>query len=342
MRILSLTALCLLSFSVLAETHDPIRHVTLTPIEVAPAESWEVTGAVSRRYQIPLSFRVGGQVNERAVEVGQTVAKDQVLARLDQADLKLTIAQREASLGSAKADQLNAKRERVRLTKLYKNKLVSEQDLQRAETAEVSSQQAVLAAEAALELAQRQLGYSTLKSPGDGVLTSVDVEEGQVVNAGQTLMQLATGPFEAVVYLPSNRLQASLQQATAIGVDHAGQCRAVLRAKTPVNNAASLQYKAYYTLSDCNHSLPLGAVVRLQFQQQNDDLKRIPISALVNHGNQSAVWQVVKDQVHAVAVEVDHLDNDYAYIRTALPTGTGIVARGTHLLVENQVVATQP
>lgn len=333
-------ALCFIApqQAVSATGQTEIHAVRAAKVMPAASQSWQLTGQVASRYYIPLSFRVGGQVASRSVEVGDTVKKGQILASLDKADLKLALQQAQANLSKSKADYQNAERERKRLTKMYANKLVSEQDLQRAETTEIAAKQSVLAMQAALDLAQRQLNYSDLKASDSGVVTGVDVEAGQVVSAGQALVTLATGNREAVVYLPSNRLHADLTQVEVKGVDQPGTCKAVLRAKTPKNDANTLQYKAYFTLKDCTQTLPLGAVVELNVAQSFSHLKQVPISALIDTGNQPAVWKIEGGKVHAVPVKVVSLGGRFAVIDAKLAVGTQIVADGTHLLTEGAAV----
>ena len=332
----------LLSNTVYASNTEHVQAVAAVKVTPASPQSWQLTGQVESRYAIPLSFRVGGQVESKTVEVGEKVTKDQVLASLDKADLKLTFQQAQANLSKAKADYDNAQRERKRLTKMYVNKLVSEQDLQRAETTEIAAKQSVLAMQAALELAQRQLNYSQLKAPDDGVLTNVNVEAGQVVSAGQALFTLATGAHEAVVYLPANRLHADLSSVDVEGVDQAGTCKAALRAKTPVNDNETLQYKAYFTLKDCTQALPLGAVVELNVKQQLNDLMQVPVSALIDSGNQPRVWLIKDGKVHGVAVKVVSMGAEFAVIQALqpqdLPLGSQVVADGVHLLTEGSAV----
>ena len=48
-----------------------------------------LTGDIQARVQTELSFRVGGKIIERSVDVGDRVTAKQVLARLDPKDLSL-------------------------------------------------------------------------------------------------------------------------------------------------------------------------------------------------------------------------------------------------------------
>lgn len=333
----------LLMISTLQAVKADAVPVSVVSIKKVPQQTWQLTGQVVSRFTLPLSVRVPGQVAERLVELGDRIHTGQPLLRLDQTDLRLEVAQSEANLKSAQSETLNAERERKRLSKLYADKLVSLQELQRAETFESASRQALIAAEATLELAKNKLAYSTLQSPESGQISSVEVEVGQVVSPGQTLFQLESGDPEVAVLLPSARLQGVLDVARVEGVDQPGLCDARLRAKSPLNDAGSLQYQAYYRLLNCSRGLPLGTTVKLKFEGiAEPDLKKVPLASLFHQGGQSFVWQVIDQAVTAKPVRVLRLDSHFAYITSELDEEALVVAQGVHVLVEGQSVSVRP
>jgi len=336
-----LFATLFISYDALAQTTQ--RAISVTSVEAAGITTWQLTGRVQPRFTIPLSFRVSGKVLKRWVDVGERVQKGQVLAELDPADLQLARVQAKAKLGTAQADAKNAQRERKRLSRIYTNKLVSEQDLQRAQTSELAAQKNVIAAQAALTLAQRQLNYATLKAPASGILTQVNFDEAQVVKAGQPLIQLATGGEEAQVSIPTARLSLPLKQAVARGVSVPGQCQAILRTRNAMASVSSLDYQAFYTLKNCSQNLPLGTLVTLTYANKSKStLQKVPIAAIAHLNGESFVWQVKAGQVIAQPVQVVRLDSQSAFIQSDLPLGTSIVSQGVHLLVNHQSVQVVP
>src|SRR5690242_12436064 len=67
------------------------------------------SGEVKPRYETAISFRVGGKLRERLVEVGQSVKAGQALARLDPADVELNASSARASLAAAESELAYAK-----------------------------------------------------------------------------------------------------------------------------------------------------------------------------------------------------------------------------------------
>ena len=67
---------------------------------------------------------------------------------------------------------------------------------------------ALAQAQASVDAARARLGYTSLRAPVAGQLISRDVEPGDVVQAGKTLMQLSpAGPTELVVQIDEKNLQ---------------------------------------------------------------------------------------------------------------------------------------
>ncbi|PRP61161.1 efflux RND transporter periplasmic adaptor subunit, partial [Bacillus halotolerans] len=74
----------------LVSAPKPVVALTLHPDGNAVANT--LPGQVQARYSTPLSFRVAGKVVERRVRIGDTVKQGQVLAMLDQSDLRNDLA----------------------------------------------------------------------------------------------------------------------------------------------------------------------------------------------------------------------------------------------------------
>lgn len=81
----------------------PVR--TMTVVSEQAAGTVEFSGDVRPRVESRLGFRVPGKIIARLVDVGATVRKGQVLARLDPTDLALAQQSAQAQLQAAKTDR---------------------------------------------------------------------------------------------------------------------------------------------------------------------------------------------------------------------------------------------
>ena len=85
----------------------PVR--TLVPAKLQGEQSHSYRGVVQAGDQADLGFKVGGRLATLAVEVGDVVTADQLLAELDSTELQLQLSQADASLAQARASARVAK-----------------------------------------------------------------------------------------------------------------------------------------------------------------------------------------------------------------------------------------
>ena len=158
---------------------------------------------VRPRIESELGFRVGGKVAQRLVEVGETVKAGQILATLDEVDLKLQLDQAEAELQAAKGNQMQAQADLKRGEVLRKEGWSTDANLEKQRAATDEADGRVLRAERAVSLAKNALDYASLRADADGIVTATAVEPGQVVAAGQAAIRVARlEEKEAVVAVP--------------------------------------------------------------------------------------------------------------------------------------------
>ncbi|MCR9094446.1 MAG: efflux RND transporter periplasmic adaptor subunit [bacterium] len=140
-----------------------------------------------------LSFKVAGQIRELFVSVGETVRQGQVIAALDDSDLKLELRQAEAGYAEASARDRNAQAEYERTKVLHDRDATSDNQLEAAETEAVSARAHLQAQAQAVALARSRLGYAELHAPTDGLIASAPVERNENVNIGTPIVILNAG-----------------------------------------------------------------------------------------------------------------------------------------------------
>jgi RND family efflux transporter MFP subunit len=137
-----------------------------------------------------ISFKVGGTIQQLAVNVGTVVRKGQLLAELDPTDYQLQLQDAEAAQSRAAAELRNATSDYDRVRGLYEARNASKQDLDAARAGFESATAGVESAKNQVELARRQLGYTRLVAPIDGSIASRPVDINENVQAGQTVCRL--------------------------------------------------------------------------------------------------------------------------------------------------------
>ncbi len=303
------------------------------------------TGTIAARVQSNLGFRVPGKIVERLIDVGQQVKAGQPLMRIDQADLRLALTARRNAVIAARAVAVQARADEKRYAALVKGGLAaSPQRYEQAKAALDTAEAQLAAAEAEARVAENQATYSTLLADADGTVVTTTGEPGQVIAAGQTVVQLAhAGPREAVVSLPET-IRPSIGSVATASVYGSNGRRWTARLRQ-ISNAADAQtrtFEARYVLDGEAASTPLGATITITIA---DSAKQadvaVPIGAVFDDGRRTGVWIFDRDgmKVRFAAVKIRSLGEEIAVV-SGIEVGQPVVALGAHLLKDGASVRT--
>ena len=163
---------------------------------VSPGAVLNASGYVTARRRATVSSKVTGKVMEVFVEEGKAVRRGQVLARLDdtqvRADLDVTRAQLEAARRGAAEDQAKLREAEItlkRLNQLVKDGVVGRAEVDSADAtveslkARISlAQQQVTVAETHVRARETDLTDMTVRAPFDGVAISKDAQPGEMIS----------------------------------------------------------------------------------------------------------------------------------------------------------------
>lgn len=308
------------------------------------AQQGEYSGEVRARHEISLSFRVGGKLLARQVDVGDRVVAGQVLARLDGADLALSSSGAEANLAAVAAERAYARAEAQRYRDLYAQQFVSRALLDAKEAALQAAEEKHRALAAQVGLAHNQRGYAELRADADGVVAQVLAEAGQVLAAGQPVVRVAkSGEKEVLVAVPENRV-AELNRAGEVAVvlwaaperRYRGRVREVAPQADPVTRT----YAARIAMLDADAGVRLGMTARVMVNGgSRNALFLIPTGAVFQQGRQPAVWLIGPEgKVQLRPITVAAWREDGVAVSAGLNDGERIVAAGAHKLVNGEAV----
>ena len=318
--------------------------VRVSTVEPAAASERAFTGVISARIQSNLGFRVGGKIIERLVDTGQSVKLGQPLMKLDRADLDLAIAARDKDVEAARATAVQARADEARYRKLLADGWATHQRYEQAKSALDNAEAQLAAGEASAQVARNEGDYSVLLADADGVIVETLGEPGQVVAAGQIVIQLAhTGPREATVNLPEAIRPALGSEAEASVYGSAGRrYPAHLRQLSDSADAQTRTYEARYVLDGAAAVAPLGATVTIWLTRQASQPEvQVPLGAVLDDGGNTGVWAFdgVNSTVHFRPVKLVRVTSETAVI-SGLSSGDPIVSLGAQLLREGTRVRT--
>jgi membrane fusion protein, multidrug efflux system len=194
----------------------PVSVLTMTPQPLAVVN--ELPGRVAATRTAEVRPRIGGIVLERIFTQGSVVKAGDVLYKIDPAPFAVRVASAEATLARAEATRQNAQDQLARTEALRERRVTAGVDLENATTTLAQADADVAIANASLQEAQLNLGYTDVTAPIDGVVGRALVTEGALVTAQTdilaTIQQL--DPVYVDVTQSSSQLFA-LQRARASG-----------------------------------------------------------------------------------------------------------------------------
>ena len=304
-------------------------------------------GEIRPREETALSFRVGGKLIRRRVDVGDRVRQGDLLAELDPGDLRLQVASLQAQLTAAEAQLARARADHARVASLAKDQLVSRSSLDQQTAALRAAEGQARAARSQFDLSRNQAGYSQLRAPRDGVIASRLIEAGQVVEAGKSVFSLAVdGGREVAFALPEATIRdftvgqpVVIELWSARGQRVSGRIREI----APAADAQARTYAARATLDPGNaQRIDLGQSARVYVPAaQRAASMRLPLSA-VQRGDTGAtvVWVVdpKTPKARRVPVRIGPYAADGVAVLSGLRPADWVVVAGGHLLYEGQPV----
>lgn len=148
------------------------------------------TGTLSAVKTVSVGTQVSGQVAEIFVDFNDQVKKGQLLARIDPTLAQQSVEDARATLESRRAAFAQAQQEYERNKTLLGAGLVAQSVYDTARSQYAVTRANVKAAEVALDRANRNLEFTAIHAPIDGVVVERNVDEGQTVAASLSAPQL--------------------------------------------------------------------------------------------------------------------------------------------------------
>ncbi|TWI06119.1 multidrug efflux system membrane fusion protein [Luteimonas cucumeris] len=338
---------CLAACSSADEPAEAPRPVLVTRAGDATAAAVAFAGEIRAREESALSFRVGGKLVRRDVEVGARVKRGDLLAVLDPGDLRLQAQGAQAQLAAAEAELGRARADQARYAQLAEQQLVSRSALDAQNAAFKAAEGQARAARANLDVARNQAEYAQLRAPRDGVIASRQAEAGQVVAAGQTVFTLAGDDGrEVAIALPESRIRGfSVGQPVQVELWSAPGQRlpGTIREIAPAADPQTRSYATRVALrGEAAQAVELGQSARVYVAAADGHAAMaLPLSALQRGADgRHAVWVVDPRtrRVHATPIRTGAFGEDSVPVLDGLKPDALVVAAGGHLLRENQLV----
>ncbi|MDH5324234.1 MAG: efflux RND transporter periplasmic adaptor subunit [Gammaproteobacteria bacterium] len=287
------------------------------------------TGTLRSLKEVKVFTQEEGQITHLPFYEGDTVKKGELVARLDD---KLLSAQ----LNRTKATRIKAEKDLQRVQGLYKRKLVSDEELARAET----EHQVALADELVLLTRKK---YATIQAPISGVITERNNEAGNVATKYSHLLTIAD-PASLITTVNVSELvlvHLKLQDQTGVSIDalgteiFPGEITRIHPKLDPVTHQGTIEVQ----LKSVPEQARPGQLCRVMLHTQISPRILIPFQALRSDAEGEYVFKL-NEENHAIRTSVisgQRLDEHIEIVRGLRP-GETVVTKGFLGLTPNKSV----
>ncbi|MDX1648440.1 MAG: efflux RND transporter periplasmic adaptor subunit [Myxococcota bacterium] len=336
-----------------ASAADPAPE--LLAVESAPvrvSEGYTVrerfAGRVTAHRTSELGFERGARVVEVAVDEGDVVEADRVLARLETRELEARRRELEARVSQVQAQLALARRTSARRETLARQETISEQAWDEARFQEEALAAELAAARAALEAVRASLELSLLRAPFAGTITARLVDEGPPVAPGQPVLRLIENArLELRVGLPPDTAAALVPGERYPARSDAGAFTVRLETRIPSVDPGTRTVAAVFAIPEPPTGLHHGSMASLSVETKRPgEGFWLPLTALAE--SRRGLWaafalvpDAAADAAHRVErreVQLVHAEAERAFVRGTLRDGDRIVVDGLHRIVPGQRV----
>ncbi len=304
------------------------------------------------RQSVEIRPQVGGIITDILIDEGAVVRKGQVLFIIDQVPYRAALETAEANVKSAEARLQTARLTRESKEALFRERVVSDFDVQMARNEQLEAEAALAQARAAETNARNDLSYTEVKSPVDGVASMIPYRVGALVDSNID-EPLVTVSDDACIYayfsmaesqmldliLQYGSLEAAREQMPDVGLrlgngamyDLAGRIDAI--SGTVDEGTGAVRLRAVFENPD--HLLRNGGSASVSVPTHFSECIIIPQSATYELQNRIFVWKVVNGKTQSAPVTVYKYNDGTSYIvESGLDVGDVIVTEGAGLLHE--------
>nr|WP_277998754.1 efflux RND transporter periplasmic adaptor subunit [Moorella sulfitireducens] len=344
-------------------------------VELAPVKR----GSIARAVRVSGTVRAGatvqvmaastGKIKSVFVDVGDKVARGQVIAELDNSALEAGLEQAQANLEQARLglEQAGAVVKQAeaqaaldatnlqRIQALYDQGAASRQQLDAATLAATVSQENLTAARASLEAARARvtaaeagvrqaevaLENTYIKAPVDGEVAARLLEPGTLaqgavvtlVTSGQRQVEIGVTGQDVNYLKPGQEVTVEVPAATA------GSLKGRVDSVSPAADTISRLYKIKIGLPDAPAEVKPGMAATVTYiTRQVDDALLVPKNAVVKSGAQDVVYTVVDGRAAGRPVTTGIADDTNIEITGGLAEGEMVIVKGQDFVSEGQPV----
>ena len=333
----------LVAWRISSAKKDDMKPAEVT-LEFSPADVMTVSqqsltrtlpfsGSLAPLVQSTVKSKVSGEVTRVLVREGEPVAKGQVLAQIDTADLNARLDAQVAALEEAKARASIADKNRESNLKLLKQNFISQNAYDTTNSTYEANAAAVRSAEAQVQIARNARQDAVIRAPISGILAKRMVNGGEKVGPDSpmfTVVDLSKMEIEAPA--PASEIPGvKVGQTAAFKVDGFGErdFEGRIERINPMTEQGSRSITLYISVANRDGVLKGGMFAKgLLVQDKTEPSAVVPIAAVRDDGGQPYVFTLEGGKVakRNVTLGLNEVQAGLVQVKTGLDTGAQVVS----------------
>ena len=304
--------------------------------------SLQATGTLVPRRQTELYSLVSGMIEKLPVDIGDKVAKGQLLFMIRTIDYRLALQQAEANLTRAGVIVRDRKREQDRIQNLFKAGSATQQMHDRSITAYEESEAAFKQALVARDMARQSLADCTMAAPYDSAITARYLEKGEYIERGHKVLEIMDLAVLNAEIEISERHAGKISRGLPVTISfnfREGDVEGKVVAVNPKLDIKSRTFLVKVTVDNKDGDLQAGlfcsAVFKLPLRK---DQMSVPAEALSKDAGRSVVWVVEDGKAYPREVKDGGPANGHAWILSGLNPGDVVIIKGAGGLMKGMPV----
>lgn len=333
----------------------------LTRVEVQKPEVRDInvfttfSGKMNPIDEVKVVSKVSGKVENINVEIGDRVKQNQILFTIDKEDIKKEYDMAKAAYDVALAnynkalenyDVANTNYERMK--SLYEEGAISKQEFENYELGASDTNLELMQAQlnqsnVSLENSKKRLEDTNIKAPIEGVITSIDINKGENINAMNGVITVANfDEVEVQIELTENIInKVKVMDDVDVSINSLGDknFKGKIYALSPATTRDSFTYPAKIRIKNKNQLIKPGmfAEIKLKTEEKKNVLS-IKSDNIIVKNNEVYTFVIKENKAVKKIVEIGLDNGSFVEIINGLDKNDLVVTSGQNYLDDNSKV----
>ena len=297
------------------------------------AVSLPLSGSLAPLSSATIKSKISGVVEATTVQEGMAVSAGQVLARIDQADLRARLQQQQAMLDEAQAKLSMATKNEANSEALLSQKYISQNAFDSTQNTVALARANVKSAAAMVEIARIALNDGIIKAPISGIVSKRHVQAGEKLAPDMpiySIVNLSELTLEAQV--PASEIpRVKVGQDVRFKVDgfQKREFEGKVARINPATEAGSRSMLVYIAVRNDDSALRAGMFAKGSIVTERSGVAPIvPMTALRDEQGKQVVYKIENGKVVAQPVTLGLRNDDEGYVEV-----TDGLDKGAHVIV---------